>query len=81
MAMFFDRALNLTGDGEPEQVPVQIATPNLFSVLGTSPLIGRPFNADEGGPRQGGVAIISYGLWQRRFGGDNGIVGRQITLK
>ena len=80
MAMFFDRAFNLTGDGEPEEVPVQIATPNLFSVLGTNPLIGRPFNADEGGPGQGGVAIISYGLWQRRFGGDQGIVGRQITL-
>ena len=80
MAMFFDRAFNLTGDGEPEEVPVQIATPNLFSVLGTNPLIGRAFNAEEGGPGQGAVAIISYGLWQRRFGGDKGIVGRQITL-
>ncbi len=80
MAVFFDRAFNLTSDGEPEEVPVQFATTNLFSVLGTNPQLGRTFNAEEGGAGQPGVAVISYGLWQRRFGGDNGIVGRQITL-
>src|SRR6185503_19600642 len=80
MAMFFDRSLNLTGDGEPEEIPTQLASTNLFSVLGTNPLLGRTFHPDEGGPGQANVAIISYGLWQRRFGGDRGIVGRQITL-
>ncbi|HEU4432471.1 MAG TPA: ABC transporter permease [Pyrinomonadaceae bacterium] len=80
MAVFFDRSLNLTGDGEPEEVPVQFATTNLFSVLGTNPLLGRTFNADEGGQGQPGLAVISYGLWQRRFGGDTQIVGRQINL-
>jgi putative ABC transport system permease protein len=80
MAVFFDRAFNLTSDGEPEEVPVQFATTNLFSVLGTNPQLGRTFNAEEGGSGQPGVAVISYGLWQRRFGGDNQIVGRQITL-
>ena len=80
MAMFFDRSLNLTGDGEPEEIPTQLASTNLFSVLGTNPLLGRTFLADEGGSGQPNVAVISYGLWQRRFGGDRGIVGRQITL-
>jgi putative ABC transport system permease protein len=81
MAVFFDRSLNLTGDGEPEEVPVQFATTNLFSVLGTNPLLGRTFQAsDEGGAGQPGLAVISYGLWQRRFGGDTSIVGRQISL-
>ena len=80
MAVFFDRSFNLTSDGEPEEVPVQYGTTNLFSVLGTNPLLGRTFNADEGATGQPGVAVISYGLWQRRFGGDKQIVGRQITL-
>jgi putative ABC transport system permease protein len=80
MAMFFDRTLNLTSDGEPEEVPAQFATVNLFSVLGTNPLLGRTFVADDARDNQSSVVIISYALWQRRFGGDAGIVGRQITL-
>lgn len=80
MAVFFDRSLNLTSDGEPEEVPAQFATSNLFSVLGTNPLLGRTFTADDARDNQPSVVIISYGLWQRRFGGDQGIVGRQIVL-
>ena len=79
MAVFFDRAINLTSDGEPEEVPVQFATTNLFSVLGTNPVLGRAFLADDGGPERP-VTVISYALWQRRFGGDKQIVGKQITL-
>lgn len=80
MAVFFDRSFNLTSDGEPEEVPVQFGTTNLFSVLGTNPLLGRTFLADDGGQGQPFVAVISHGLWQRRFGGDDQIVGRQVTL-
>lgn len=80
MAVFFDRSLNLTSNGEPEEVPAQFATSNLFSVLGTTPLLGRTFVADDARDNQSAVAVISYGLWQRRFGGDAGIVGRQVTL-
>ena len=80
MAVFFDRSFNLTGNGEPEEIPVQFATTNLFSVLGTNPLLGRTFQAEEGGAGQPGLAVISYALWQRRFGGDMQIVGKQITL-
>ncbi|HEX6047041.1 MAG TPA: ABC transporter permease, partial [Pyrinomonadaceae bacterium] len=80
MAVFFDRAINLTSDGEPEEVPVQIATTNLFSVLGTNAALGRTFLPDDGRDPQAPVAIISYALWQRRFGGDPQVVGRKITL-
>jgi putative ABC transport system permease protein len=80
MAVFFDRAINLTSDGEPEEVPVQFATTNLFSVLGTNAVAGRTFLAEDGRDAQTRVAVISYALWQRRFGGDSQIVGRKITL-
>ncbi len=80
MAVFFDRAINLTSDGEPEEVPVQFGTTNLFSVLGTNPVVGRGFLPDDGLEGQPRVVVISYALWQRRFGGDTQIIGRDITL-
>jgi putative ABC transport system permease protein len=70
----------LTGAGTPEQVEGGPVTANLFPLLGVSPILGRSFSADEdrpGGPR---VVLIGYGLWQRRFGGDSSIVGREIWL-
>ncbi|MGH9970959.1 MAG: ABC transporter permease [Pyrinomonadaceae bacterium] len=80
MAAFFDLTLNLTGNGEPEEVPGQIATTNLFSLLGVNSILGRTFAPDDGKTGQPNVIVISYGLWQRRFGGDAQIVGRKITL-
>ncbi len=80
MAAFFDLNRNLTGDGEPEEVAAQIATTNLFSVLGVNAIKGRTFAPDEGKPGQPKVIVIGYDLWQRRFGGDPNIVGRSITL-
>ena len=79
MAAFFDRNVNLTSDGEPEEVPGQIATTNLFSVLGVNALQGRTFAPDDGKPGQPNVVVISYNLWQRRFGGGE-VVGRKIML-
>lgn len=70
----------LTGAGTPEQVQGSAVTANLFPLLGVSPILGRGFSAEEdqaGGPR---VVLIGYGLWQRRFGGDSAIVGREIWL-
>lgn len=80
MAAFFDRNSNLTGDGEPEEIPGQLATTNLFSLLGVNPIKGRTFLPDDGKSGQPRVVVISYDLWQRRFGGDANIVGRKITL-
>jgi predicted permease len=71
---------NLTGGGSPERLVAPQVTPNLFPTLGVAPLIGRWFAAPEGAKGQPNVAILSYALWQRRFGGDRGIVGQTIRL-
>jgi putative ABC transport system permease protein len=80
MAAFSDQRLNLTGGGEPEEVSVQLATPELFQVLGVEPMLGRGMSQEDGLAGAPRVAVLSYGIWQRRFGGDAGVVGRPITL-
>ncbi|HEX6966593.1 MAG TPA: ABC transporter permease [Gemmatimonadaceae bacterium] len=68
------------GDGEAERLEGAEVTPNLFPLLGVDPLVGRTFVKGE--DRAGGdrVLLLSYGLWQRRFGGDRAIVGRTVTV-
>jgi putative ABC transport system permease protein len=80
MAAFADRGYVLTGDGEPEEVAAQIATPNLFSVLGVNAIIGRTFTPDDGMPNQPRAVMLGYSFWQRRFGGDQEVIGRKIIL-
>jgi len=75
-----DVGFNVFTGGEADRAHGQLVAHNFFQVLGVSPLLGRAFTADEdqiGGPQ---VAILSYGYWQRRFGGDGSIVGRAIDL-
>jgi putative ABC transport system permease protein len=69
----------LSNDGEPEELPAREVTGNFWTVLGVRPLLGRVFTEDED-VRGVRVVVISYGLWQRRFGGAPGVVGRTITL-
>ncbi len=80
MAAFSDQRFNLTDTGEPEELSVQMATPDLFRILGVEPLHGRALIPDDDGPGSPPVAVLSYPLWQRRFGGQANIVGQQITL-
>jgi len=75
-----DTRANLTGDTAPEEVIVQNVTREFFPILGVSPLIGRTFSDAENSDPASAVAILGYDLWQRRFGGDPGIVGRTIQL-
>ncbi len=75
-----DLDFHLTGVEEAERVRGRVATPNLFGVFGVQPVHGRGFLPDEGEPGAPRVALLSHGLWQRRFGGDPGVVGREITL-
>src|SRR5689334_4559761 len=70
----------LTGNGDPEVVPGAAITYNYFSVLGREPLHGRVFTAQEDTPGNNNVAILSYSLWQRRFGGNPNVVGQSISL-
>jgi len=71
---------NLTGEGEPERLNGSRVSSNLFPVLQVTPLIGRTFTEDEDEIGHEHVALLGYGLWQRRFGGDPGVVGRSISL-
>ncbi|HEY2459802.1 MAG TPA: ABC transporter permease [Candidatus Acidoferrum sp.] len=80
MAAFYDDTATLTGDGEPEEIPSQGISTNLFSLLGISPIAGRDFVSEEGHKDRNHVVLLSYGLWQRRFGGDRRILGKPIQL-
>jgi predicted permease len=74
--------LNITGGtGNPEQIFGELVTGNYFSVLGARPQIGRGFLEDEDRtPGEKLVAVLGYGEWQKRYGGDPSIVGRTINL-
>ena len=72
--------INLTGNGEPERIAAAVVSPNFFSVLGVAPVVGRDFTTDDTGGRIGYVALISYDLWQRRFGGDRAAIGKTVRL-
>jgi putative ABC transport system permease protein len=69
----------LTG-GDPEEVLALRTTAGLFPVLGVAPMLGRVILPADDSPQAARVAVISHGLWQRRFGGDSNIVGRTILL-
>jgi putative ABC transport system permease protein len=74
-----DRAGSLTGDGLPETLLGGAVTINLFQVLGVQPVLGRAFTEDDDRPGEN-VIILSYGLWQSRYGGDPGVIGRSILV-
>ena len=69
----------LAGDGGPEQAPARKVTWTFWSVLGVQPALGRVFTEDEDN-KNVRVAVVSHGLWQRRFGGAADIIGRTISL-
>jgi putative ABC transport system permease protein len=72
--------LQLTGSGEPERVQALFVTGNLFSVLGADAMLGRTFRDEETWEGNHLVVVLSYGFWQRRFGGDLNIIGQTIAL-
>ena len=71
---------NLTGGDIPEQLIGHPVTVNMFDTLNTRPLLGRTFLPDEGQPNAGRVVVLSYKLWQRRFGANSAIVNQNISL-
>lgn len=81
MTAFSMLPLALSSGGEAERLWGAIVTGDYFSVLGVKALRGRVFTADDDKvPGGHSVAIISYNLWQRRFGADNNVIGQEITL-
>jgi predicted permease len=71
---------NLTGGGDPEQVNGSRVTHNFFSALGSEARLGRVFLPEEDQPGKNKVVVLSHGFWQRRFGGDPGVVNKTVTL-
>jgi putative ABC transport system permease protein len=72
--------MNLTGAGEPDRVQGFLVSANFFRALGVDPALGRGFLPDEDQSGRDNVAILSHGLWERRFGSDPGMVGKDVEL-
>ena len=74
------RSYNLTGAGEAERMVTAQMSADLFAALRVNPMLGRLYTNDEDKPGGTPVVVLSYPLWQRRFGGQAGIVNQQLTL-
>jgi predicted permease len=71
---------NLTGSGEPERISGAMVSGGMFSVLKLNPSLGRAFSPEDDQPGAQPVVALGYGFWQRRFGGDPGVIGRTLEL-
>ena len=80
VAAFESVSRNLTGTDEPERVAAAKVSTEFFNMLGVEPLLGRTIAPAEQGPNGERVLVISYGLWQRRFGGDKSVLGQKVSL-
>jgi predicted permease len=73
-------SVNVTGQAVPERLDAVRTSSNLLSLLGVQPILGRAFLPEDDVPGKTQTAIISYGLWQKRFGGDRDVTDRTLTL-
>jgi putative ABC transport system permease protein len=80
LAALFETSATVTGSGEPERVGLVQASASLFPLLQVHPVIGRAYSADEDRDGAARVALLGYGFWQRRFGGDPSVLGRTLIL-
>ena len=80
LGAFRYRGFTLTGSGDAEHVASVEASPALFRVLGVAPIVGRVFTDEEEQPGHERLAVLSYGAWQRRFGGSTGVAGGTLRL-
>ena len=78
--LFTVRSLSLSAEGQPEQLRALAVTPSFFSTLQRQPSLGRGFTEEEARPGADRFAILTYGLWNSRFGSDRSIVGRDVRL-
>ncbi len=80
LGSYYYDSFNVTGPEGPERITGGIVSENMFDVLGAGVLVGRTFAAGEGGPAGADVVVLDHALWQRRYGGDRGLLGRTIDL-
>ena len=71
---------NLAGSEQPERVRATMASSGFFQLFGVSPIIGRSFAAEDAKPGNARVAVLSYGLWARRYGADRNVIERDLLL-
>ncbi len=72
---------NLTGEGEASHLAGSVVSANLFTLLGAPARIGRVFEPGEDRPGRDHVVVLSHALWQNKFAGDPGVIGRSITIR
>ncbi len=77
---FHQMNFDLLKRGEPDRVNTGVVSPNFFDVLGIKPIVGRSFTPDDDRPGAPAVLILSYTYWQKKFGGDRGIVGQVFEM-
>jgi putative ABC transport system permease protein len=80
MAAYWEISRNLVGRGEPERVESAAVSADLLPLLGVRPLVGRLFTAEDDAEGAPGTVLLSYGLWQRLFGGGRDVVGATVRL-
>jgi predicted permease len=80
IAAFTSTSFNVNLSGTPERIDGAVVSPDLFPMLGVQPRVGRTFLPEEAQPGRDRVALISFGLWKRRFGSDPSVVGRKVLM-
>ncbi len=80
MSLSIGHTVNLTGLAQPERIDATQTISTLFDLLGAKPLLGRTFVSSDDAPGKSRIAVLTYGLWQRDFGGDPQVIGRSITI-
>ena len=80
LAIFNTTSRTLSGDGDPDRIMGAHSSANLFDVLGVRAVRGRVYTQDEDRPGANRVVVLSHGLWQRRFGGRDDVIGRNLQL-
>jgi len=80
MSLSIGHTVNLTGLAQPERIDATQTMSTLFDLLGAKPLLGRTFVSSDDAPGKSRIAVLTYGLWQRDFGGDPQVTGRSITI-
>ena len=80
LGLYSNASFNFTGSDEPTRLSGSLISPNLFTILGRQPALGRDFRPEEGHGDSEKVVILSHSLWESHFGGDPAVLGRQIVL-
>jgi predicted permease len=77
---YADLSVNMAGDGEPEKLTGQVMTSDVLPLIGVKPLLGRWFSTEDDRHGAPGTVILSYSLWQTRFGGEDTVLGKKVLL-